>query len=482
MKNIGNIIKLTLLIPAALLIASCSKDHRGGGETPGTNGEKEVEMSFLTPGGTLSRAAIPAEDVLHDITLLVFDGQSDNSKFLYSRYAWKTSTTGNSFKTTLRLGSGLTIYFAANAKDIIQTLEGQGDLVGGVTTWGVVRELLLLETPTGFDLANKGLPMWGHKFDIQIADQPNNSLGRVNLTRSVASTDVQVLSSEFTLEKGHLAYAANKGYLAYTLLSNGTISAPVSPANMATSVDWSTTATGNKIENYFYMYDNDTDLTPTGTNRPTKLILEGKWTGAGGSGQTTFYPISFRNLNQATGEYDKKQVTRNNKYLIVVKNVHGDGWGSIEEAKDADDVNVDYDVIDWDENGDGDIMIDGPKYLYRGASEVKLGHLQNSTEEVVFRTNFDLSDFTMKFGTTGTEGTTSAVNDRFKAEIVTVNAGQADEYTCFRFTALKDYGADADNPSTLYVKVGRLTFKFTVTQDERKPGNWDDEGNQDVDF
>ncbi len=36
----------------------------------------------------------------------------------------------------------------------------------------------------------------------------------------------------------------------------------------------------------------------------------------------------------------KKQVIRNNKYSIVVTNVNGDGYESLEDAKKADDVNV----------------------------------------------------------------------------------------------------------------------------------------------
>lgn len=486
MKNISNIIRLVLTFACAVsMLGSCSKDS-GQGIVPNGNGELEVDMTFLTPLAPATRAPIAAEDELKDITLLVFEGKAATSKFLYSRYAWRTSTTANNFKTTLKLGDDLTIYFAANAKDLIKKLEDDGELVGGTTTWGVVRELLTLKTPTSFDLTAKGLPMWGHKFDVDIADKPNNSLGKVNLLRSVASVDIDVLATDFTLEKGHLVFAANKGYLAYSLSALEEVVAPVSPADMVTTVDWAKTvvaADGNKIGNYFYMYENDTDLTPTGTNRPTKVILEGKWTGVGASGKTTFYPLTFRDYNATTKEYDKKQVTRNNKYLIAVTKVNGDGWASLDDAKNADDVNMEYDVIDWNQNDDGEIIIDGPKYFYRAATEVFLGHKLGDMQEVVFRTNFTMADIKMTFDASGTAVAGPVSNDRFKAEAVTVNASQPGEYTCFRFTALKPYGVDSDNPSVLYVTVGgRLSFRFTVTQLDRQPDKWEDGGNSGVDL
>lgn len=489
MKNKTKIIQPILLLSCMLfLCASCTKDTAGG--NPPAKGEKEVEMTFLPPGAS-TRAAIPAEDKLNDITLLIFDGNQPGSTFQYSRYTWRTAPGENRFKTTLKIADGITIYFAANVKEQIQQLETDNELIEGTTTWAEAKELLMLDTPTDFDVASKGLPMWGHKFNVDITNAPNNDLGKVNLLRSVASTDITVLATNFKLEKGHLVYAANKGYLAYdpASISNNQASVPHSPADMVTSVQWSKTvlpADNNQINNYFYMYDNATSLTPTGTNRPTKVILEGKWTDASGSGASTFYPLTFRNLNSLTGKYDKKQVTRNNKYLIVITGVYGDGWSDIDDAKDADDVNMEYDVIDWNENEDGEIIVDGTKYFYRSASEVHLGFEQNSTAQMVYRTNYSASDIKMTFTSGGTGVAGPVSNDRFKAENMTIDpdgiASSGDEYTCFRFTALKPYAADSDNPSVLYVTAGRIAFSITVKQLDREPGKWDDGGNDNADL
>ncbi len=492
MKNKSNIVKFFLLLaPAMLFLGSCSKER--GGRVPG-NGEKEVDMTFLTPGA--SRAAIASEDALKDITLLVFDGSSTSSTFLYSRYAWRTSAGENKFKTTLQIKDDVTIYFAANVQGLIKDLVDGGDLAEGTTTWAEARELLTLDTPTGFDLANKGLPMWGHKYDVDIADAPNNSLGRVNLLRAVASADVSIVATNFTLEKGHLVYAANKGYLAYdpTLLSGVQVTGPQSPADMTTTVDWSKTvaAGATDICNYFYMYDNATSLTPSGANRPTKIILEGVWNDAAGSGATTFYPLSLRNYNSATQEYDKKQATRNNKYLIAVTGVNGDGWTTLDEAKNADDVNMEYEVVEWNENDDEDIFIDGSKYLSIKNKAVTLQYFKSTADEpnvkeIVFTTNYTLSDIKMTFTSGGTPVANTVSNDRFKAEALSVDpdgsAGTGDEYTCFRFTALEDYDETAtDNPSTLYVTVGRVSFNIIVTQAARENGDWDDGGNEGIDL
>ncbi len=488
MKNKSNIVKLILLLaPAMLLMSSCARER--GGHTVG-NGEKDVDMVFLAPATT--RAAIAAEDALKDITLLIFDGSSTSSTFLYSRYAWRTSTSENKFKTTLQIMDDVTIYFAANAQALIKGLIDNGDLVEGTTTWAETKELLILDAPTGFDLANNGLPMWGHKYDVDIVDAPNNSLGKINLLRAVASADITVGAANFTLQKGHLVYAADKGYLAYdpALLSGTRVTGPQSPSDMATTVDWSKTvaAGGTEICNYFYMYDNATSLTPGGSNRPTKIILEGVWTDASGSGATTFYPLSLRDYNTTTQEYDKKQATRNNKYLITVTGVNGDGWSTLDDAKNADDVNMEYEVIEWNENDDEDIFIDGSKYLSIKNKAATLQYFKSTADEpnvkeIVFTTNWTIADIKMTFTSGGTPVANSVSNDRFKAEVLTVNAGLADEYTCFRFTALEDYDETAaDNPSTLYVTIGRTSFKITVTQIARKNGDWEDGGNDGIDL
>lgn len=495
MKNKSNIMKFILLLAPAmlLLLASCAKER--GGETDGT--EREVDMAFLAAGGASTRAAIAAEDALHDITLLVFDGSLASSRFLYSRYAWRTSAGENKFKTTLQIHDGVSIYFAANVQSFLMGLESGGQLVEGTTTWAEAKELLTLDTPTGFDLAGKGLPMWGHMYNVDIIDAPNNSLGKIDLLRAVASVDVTVGASNFTLEKGHLVYAADTGYLAYdpSLLSGQQVTGPQSPSGMSTSVDWGKAVTGaeTSICNYFYMYDNATSLTPSGTNRPTKIVLEGTWDDVSGSGASTFYPLSFRDKvkistdpDPAEYEYVKKQATRNNKYLILVTGVNGDGWATLEEAKNADDANMEYDVIEWNRNSDEDIYIEGTKYLSIAGKSVSLQYFMSTAqepnvEEIRFATNWTLADIKMTFVSGGTPAASSVSNDRFKAEVLAVDPdgvpGSGDEYTCFRFTALDDYSAAAtDNPSTLYVTVGRTSFRITVAQLSRDSGSWEDGG------
>lgn len=479
MKNKSNLLKLALLFaPVLLLPASCSKDQEA--ELVGV-GERGVEMTIQAPSAS-TRGEISAESVLKDITLLVFDGSTDASKFLYSRYAWKTSVA-NKYQTTMKIGNGVTVYFAANAKDLIEQLETAGHLVEETTTWIQAKELLMLETPTAFDLAGKGLPMWGHKNNVNIADAPNNNLNTVTLLRAVASADIIVTDSSFDLEKGHLAFAANKGYLAYdpSMLSGSQVSGPVSPSDMQTNVEWSAGTTGSQqINNVLYMYENDTPLTPTGTNRPTKVILEGKWKGGG----TSFYPISLRNLHPVNQDYEKQQATRNNKYLIVINSVNGDGWETLDDAKDADDANIEYEVITWNEKEDPNIYIDGNHYFSISDKEVWLGYKKHTddvpnTYNVTFSTNYDLNDIKISFNSASSGGSGPDENSRFKAEITTVGG-----YNCFRFTALADYMEGAtDNPSILYVTINqRFKFTITVTQLPKDPGLWEDGGDTGADL
>lgn len=465
MKNI-----IFLVLSAALLFASCGKDSSTGSPA-GEEVEVNMTLSTNTPG---TRAAIEAENTINTVDLLIFDAGSaataDDATYEYTRYAWKTST--GKYRATLKTGSGLNIYFAVNARTLLESVDMTGK------TFAQVRELLVMNDPSAVTVSG-GLPMWGYKLGCTITETTSsNSLGTIELLRSIASTDVSVsTSANFTLAKGHIVYGVNKGYLAYTgsrsADDNGNLQldAPETPPSYS-YMDWSsmaitTTSETVSIDNVFYMFDNSGD--GTGGTHYTKLVLEGKWSGTDKT-DNTFYPLAFRNSDN-----ERLKVTRNRKYILLVTNVNGDGYDTLDEAKEGEDANMDYEVIEWNQNSDSDIIIDGSKYIsINKEDEVIVGRLSGSTVERVFTTNYDTSNIEMRFSTSDSWNTTGSISSsRFQVDVVNST------YTCFKVTALQDYGTD-DNPATLYVRIGsRVSFTLTIRQVQT---DWNDGGEIGIDL
>lgn len=454
-------IKVFFFVFATISFLGCGKD---ASDAILSTGEADVEMRFLNL--TQTRAPIDSENTIHTVDLLIFDpsgGSENNAVFQYSRYAWLKS--GSIYRAVLKEGTGLNIYVAINARALIDNMNS-GMASGTTYTYADVKEMLVMSGPDNINLTD-GLPMWGMVLDCTIEGVVSNSLGTVRLLRSAASTDITISADNFTLGKGHIVYGADKGYLPYSSSNTTTpdtnsdfqTSLAEAPAGMLTNKTWyASPASGeNEICNVFYLYENDADGTES--KKQTKVILEGKWSESTKTDHT-FYPLAFRDPDTD----DKLEVKRNTKYIFNITHVNGDGYDSFDEAIVAEDVNMDYDVIEWNQYDDGEIIIDGPNHFSMPSKKAILAPQLGATAELAFTTNYALSDILMKFAAANT-GVANVIDthNRFKVEVVTRNNSDGTSYTCFAITTKQRYGT-SDNPAALIVTVGRLEFTIEIEQ------------------
>jgi hypothetical protein len=483
---------LFFLLQVAIFFPSCNKDE---GYSALRGDEAEIEMTFTQPTTYAPEDGTADERAIHSLDLLVFqrqaNGNADDALFVEKRYARQVGTTSK-YRSFIRIGDDLDIYFAANVRSLLDGLETSSGLVAGETTYAQAREKLVLLTPANLatNLSTNGLPMWGYLYDQTIADQTYTDLGIIKLLRAVASADISVSANNFILQKGHLVFSANKGYLPFShgnLDNSYNVKTPEVPTDMTANVDLlhaitpspalppaPAPASPQEIKNEFYLYENDAPA--ENGRRSSKVILEGVYTGSGGSGNTTFYPLAFRDAGN-----QKLQVKRNWKYVLVVTKVNGDGYSTIDEAKEGEDLNMDYKVIQWNGNEDDNIQIIGSKYVANYAKAVELYRPATSGKEFVVRTNFNLDDFELELDNGGAlldpDDKTEIQNERFNVKIT---AGTGSEEVLFTVTARLDYDpAATDNPSILTVTVGGvIVFHTTITQTNETPFDWNDGGNQ----
>jgi len=417
----------------------------------------------------MTRSGETSESAINTVDVLVFGGTPKT--FMYSRYAWQKS--GSLYSATLKIGTDQDLYFAINARNVIEN----ANLTEGMSL-NEAFALLVMENPESFNLTgtNNGLPMWGCALGQTINDAPSNSsvnnLGIIKLLRSVAAVEVSVTDDTFNLLEGSIAYGANKGLLAFSTAnitpnfqSDFRTINPEIPAGMTTTKTWHRIPSGsNELKHVFYLYENDNQ------SAHTKVILKGEWGGA----SPTFYPLSLRNPETD----DKLPIKRNTKFIIIVTKVNGDGYATWEEARDAEAVNINYDVIIWDDLSDESIMIDGSQFirLQRSANDKSvdrtaiLYRTAGSADSIAFSTNIPLNKFEMQLNNGGgfpdINDKTLIENTRFRAEIKTVNG---DNF--FKFTALQNYSM-LNNPSILTVTTGRITFEITIIQKDADPNDW----------
>ena len=474
--------KTLLFLITATLFGACLKSPK---ENPDG---REVEIRLSTP---LLTRSLEAESTISTVDILVFEGTPKT--FKYRRYAWQKN--GNLWSAALQVGTGQDIYFAINAREIIEAADAQ--LIADVTTWEEMQEALIMTNPQLFNLntgTNNRLPMWGYSLNRTIADVPINQLGTVNIIRSVATVQVSFANdADFVLSEGTVAYGANKGFLAFssdntttTPTGNFSTMAPEVPTDMVTTTEWSRAAQANNTLIYsFYMYENNA---PTGSRDYTRIILKGRWNG---SSKETYYPLAFRDPISD----EKIPVKRNTNFKIRITKVNGDGYDTLEEAKNAEEVNMNFDIIPWDDEEDESIIIDGYNYIMlrpslNDKSVFRSAVLYRTIEwddRIVFKTNIPLDKFEMTLSPLGVfpdeEDKSLIQNLRFKVELESEEVVNGMITGYFQFTARLPFAEGCTyNPSVLTVRAGRIEFDINIEQRDREPGDWNDGGNQDIEF
>jgi hypothetical protein len=206
------------------------------------------------------------------------------------------------------------------------------------------------------------------------------------------------------------------------------------------------------------------------TNRMA-LVVGGYYNG---SATETFYRIDIGPTKNLAN------VLRNHLYIINIIGVMGPGYPTVEVAYESLAMNMEVDIFDWDQTNVGDIFFDGVRYvsLERARNEKRddrtavVYRNAGSNDVMVFKTNIPLEEFELELSHGGDFpdplDKMLIENDRFRVEIK-IESG----ITFFEFTALEVYSETAtDNPSTLKVTAGRITFDITIIQRNVDPRDW----------
>jgi len=533
--------RLFLLISAiALLAASCQREVPIGKD-------REVEIRIVTGtsiGGGGTRAVTGTNPVegsaleskIFDVAVLVFDNTDtpdnhDDAKFVRSTYAWRKSD--GLWSAILETGEKLDVYFAINAQEFVDAaieLSTPGD------TYAQVKDrLVILDSDVLLnDLTNNGLPMWGYHYNETITASASNSFGTVKVLRAMAAAEFTVSASNFDLastavwnrsDRGLLPYPASKikfdddGDNEDAPQKDYWLSAPELPTGVLSTGHYAisneppviTTEGGQTLQRVFdthYFLENDTNATAEKTY--TKAIIGGIYEN---DTEKSYYPLAFRDPTATAGNNQRVPIIRNTKYIFKISKVNGRGFPTIEEAAAAEDQNIEYEVIKWNQWDQGDIVTWGTYWLSVGMSRnerakgtagvtktASLYRNASSHDEIAFSTNLPFgSDMLQLEGVVANQplkytaaatamlktgesivANAAVANANFEIYLIegetTVTGGKAQTAGRLLFFALKDYSTDVTNALT--VKYEDLEYYIKVRQTNSSPEDWIPEEDQ----
>ncbi|HJD75104.1 MAG TPA: hypothetical protein K8W04_03485 [Bacteroides reticulotermitis] len=287
--------------------------------------------------------------------------------------------------TRLKKDDSYKFVLLANAKEQIDALFQGGLTVGadkntilqevqlsGITHWNV--------DPT--DPSYRDIPMWGetpsHDGTGDMAVSQDMSITGLKLLRMVARINVFVdgegatpATSYFKLKSVDLYNTHSEGQVAPSMdnLVTGSMSKVETPTVVSGSnvTKGPTVYDGNMagctvsdaaLNNTIYTFE--AEVPRDGSDNAlyeelTCLVIGGEFES---DGKTTYYRVNL-NKKESDGKVTYLDVLRNHTYNIKIVNVKGSGYDTSEEAFNAKAINMEAEVVDWDDGEVGEINESG---------------------------------------------------------------------------------------------------------------------------
>lgn len=322
--------------------------------------EIPVTLSLKAPATTRSRSLNSAqEESVKNIQVLAF---KTDGTFAYSSTSSTTTDSGTTFTVTLRKGTW-NLVVLANASELLTNVST------GMSQNTVLANLeKSITAGTGWSTADaqiNGLVMCSEvRSNVSIDDNTPPITG-ITLYRMIAKVDVAVAAatqSKFKLASIRVYNYETAGKV-YPTISGGKpiFVAPATSAKIKgyasgeliydqSSYQWDTAEGISDVRCTNVIYLNPVAAGSKATfNTNTCLVVGGIYAG---DQEVTYYRVDF-SMND--GSYI--DLIRNHKYQININRVSGSGEPTANDAFDHEPVNMEVEVVDWDEGHIMDIAV-----------------------------------------------------------------------------------------------------------------------------
>ncbi len=387
---------LSLLI-SLLLFSGCISEQFPTDATTGDVDQKMVNFVVSVSGTqkSLTRAlTVENENTVKTIEVLLFDQNGVYTHMpIFNDQIVQKQNGELSFTIKVPVGT-FNMVVIANSRAAVLKLMNQ--ISAGSTQKQEVLDKLLLENPSMWIVNDaqseyKHIPMSGEIPKLVVSgDKP--IVQGVTLVRMLSKIDVKLsdLSKEkFDLKDIYLYNYSERGKIAPDTKNwNSDLNAVVAaslPVNyqstLGSSIFYNESMiqkVGNRgvgCENVIYTPE---AAQGTGNNDMEKnicLVLGGVYEG---DILPTYYRVDI--ASNTNGQLSYMEVKRNHQYVMLIKKVSGPGFTDPETALKSRPVNIEANVVEWNQGGLDDIAFDGQHLLSVSQSKFVLGKLERTTE------------------------------------------------------------------------------------------------------
>ena len=404
----------------AACLTGCSDDPQDDAQNfPQGGGEPAegilLDLNVTVPGieSAVTRSLDARdESTVNTLDVLVFgrtgNEKSDEDPFLYhvtprpgpSGSSGSSGSSSSSYQVTLKQ-SDTPVYLVliANARQVVT---GKLSEMAGKNK-GQVLSMLTFDTSQPWPQSGDAryLPMWGESAATTITSgTATNALGKILLLRAVARIDVgvnfvnddtagegekkgsELTGNKFKIKKVLVYNTQNKSQIAPESenLKQGSLSEVVRPS-LATGAELNKSAIAYELQSagldmvrtiYTGEALNDSNQTNTQVGGQINagdvcIVVGGYFTpqdGAENTTEITYYRINLVKTKDASGNATAyHDLLRNFRYRVNITNVYGKGFNTPEDAYNAGPVNIETDMVAWNEGQMEDVVYDGQYQL-----------------------------------------------------------------------------------------------------------------------
>ncbi|GHU98965.1 hypothetical protein FACS1894159_02240 [Bacteroidia bacterium] len=468
-------------LPALMLLlaaVSCTKEQPAGGRGQ-QQGESDVLFSLEVPASQVGTRSLTVADEnnVQTIDVMLFGASTGYRYTQAASVVTSLSPTEKTFTVRLPIGT-YDVVIIANGRAAIQA--GNFPVGAAKTTVMTALEHTLA---AGTKWTSNQIPMWGESTAVAIdASTSLTGANSIKMTRMVAKVEVQLAAaaagsgnSNFAITSVRLYNYNTAGKMVPNLAtgwdaSNNMATAPHLAATpgkqkgplVYTSADDPTATffTAGSVTNTIYTFEASSGNVAT-RQQNTCVVVGGSYNGSGAD--THFYRMDF--VKTVGSVITFLPLLRNHRYMFTVNSITGPGFPDPDEAFTAGPVNIDAEVIEWNEAGMNNVSFDGQNVLSVSKSQINL-FSEAVTAEESHNSFYVFTDYTTTPpGTSGwtVEKIVDASNNPATWLTATPTSGPANTTDKVVLTHTTN-STGSPRTATVWIAAGRLRFPITVTQ------------------
>ena len=474
--------KALIFVMGVSLFASCVKDreiddYRTGG---GSTGNGEITFTIEAPALAVAetKASIEQENSIKKLYVFAF-----NSTGLFriftppasSLTATTTTTSEDTHSFTGSLPMGSYTFLAVANVDITGYTKGDSK----ATVESKIEEVADETKIAKWDVANRPIPMWG---EVSKTIESTTTKVGIPVRRMLARVNVKIETGvTFVLEEVKFYNYNTKGLVKpfsdLTLPNLPSNPDPEKQTGHALTYSGSeVTATECKQQIYVFEHMQGIPYGTAGWVDNTCILIGGRYNG----GAKTYYRLDFMKKGIPN---EWLPILRNHSYNFKVTKILGDGFTDEADALKSAPINIENEVIVWDDNEMKEGSYDGVNELMVSGRKAHFNQFGVAEGESVFTVKSTLSSLTIgAFVTELVSGNKldndwrnePLLSDTWTNDHFTVKFepdGRDGAYYVHKVTVTAERAEDTDSSSrksTFSVKGGgtQLVVNFEITQDK----------------